>query len=122
MGYNLSIHFISGGIFRFSDIMWLLFVFFFEEVHLFFLTTSAISSFTYLLLFQIQNKLTKAAYPNTRSVPGLIAFVNTWLRCEHDVADIDSNSGLPPVTWIEEIKCAVKDVYMKLKSLYSIFT
>jgi hypothetical protein len=49
-----------------------------------------------------------------------MAFVNTWLNCGHIMTEIDDNSGIAPDNWIEEIKCAVMDSYVKLKSKYHI--
>ena len=49
------------------------------------------------------------------SVPGFIAFVNTWLSKNRNLSEIDSNSGIVPEDWIQEIKAAVTNIYGDLE-------
>ena len=49
------------------------------------------------------------------SVPGFIAFVNTWLSKNRNLSEIDNNSGVVPDEWIQEIKAAVTNIYGDLE-------
>ena len=54
------------------------------------------------------------------SIPGFIAFVNTWLSKNRNLSEIDNNSGVVPDDWIQEIKAAVTSIYRDLEGKSSI--
>ena len=64
---------------------------------------------------QLLNKLCHTANPSMLSVPGFIAFVNAWLSKNRNLSEIDSNSGIVPEDWIQEIKAAVTNIYGDLE-------
>ncbi|XP_053374188.1 uncharacterized protein LOC123531588 [Mercenaria mercenaria] len=75
-----------------------------------------ITDYILKVIAKVQNRLKRSTYPNILSLPGMITFVNTWLANEHSMGDIDANSGIAPDKWIEEIKCAINESYIQLKS------
>lgn len=66
------------------------------------------------VIAHVQHNLSQGGNPWLTSFPGMIAFVKTWLETDHDLADIDANSGIAPDTWVDEVKSALHEICQEL--------
>jgi hypothetical protein len=47
-----------------------------------------------------------------------MAFLHAWLSARHSIKDM--NNGLPPNSWVEEIKTGVADIYHDMNGKFSV--